>query len=209
MIITYHGKQFFKLQQGETIVALNPISKDSDFKDKVARFGSGIVLSSVNHPDYNGIETVTYGDQEPVAITGPGDYEVKDIFIKGILTKTELDKKPYINTVYNMVLEGINITVLGALNKTLEAGEREGAESPDILFVPVGDGKNGLLEPKDAYKLAVSLEPGIIIPTDYTDASLKAFLKEAGAEKTESLDKLVLKKKDLADKQGEVVVLSY
>lgn len=208
MIITYHGKQFFKLQQGDTVVALNPISKDSNFKDKVARFGSGIVLSSVNHPDYNGIETVTYGDQEPVAITGPGDYEVKDIFIKGIMTKTALDKKEYINTVYNMVLEGINVTVLGALNKPLEAAEREGAESPDILFVPVGDGE-GLLDPKAAYKLAVSLEPGIIIPTDYTDASLKAFLKEAGAEKTETLDKLVLKKKDLADKQGEVMVLSY
>ena len=208
MIITYHGKQFFKIQQGDTIVALNPISKDSKFKDKIARFGSQIVLSSVNHPDYNGIETVTYGEQEPVAITGPGDYEVKDIFIKGILTKTMLDKKEHINTVYNMVLEGITISVLGALSKPLEASEREGVENADILFVPLGDGDD-LIDPKAAYKLAVSLEPGIIIPTDYTDATLKAFLKEAGAEKTEAVDKLVLKKKDLADKQGEVMVLSY
>ncbi len=208
MIITYHGKQFFKLQQGETIVALNPISKDSKWKDKIARFGSQIVLSSVNHPDYNGIETVTYGDQEPVAITGPGDYEVKDIFIKGVMTKVMLDKKEHINTVYNMVLEGMNITVLGALSKPLETSEREDIESPDILFVPVSE-EEGLLDAKTAYKLAVSLEPGIIIPTDYTDASLKAFLKEAGAEKIEAVDKLVLKKKDLADKQGEVVVLSF
>ena len=208
MIITYHGKQFFKIQQGDTIVALNPISKDSKFKDKITRFGSQIVLSSVNHPDYNGIETVTYGEQEPVAITGPGDYEVKDIFIKGILTRTMLDKKEHINTVYNMVLEGITISVLGALSKPLEASEREGVENADILFVPLGDGDD-LIDPKAAYKLAVSLEPGIIIPTDYTDATLKAFLKEAGAEKTEAIDKLVLKKKDLADKQGEVMVLSY
>lgn len=208
MIITYHGKQFFKIQQGDTVVAINPISKDSDFDGKIAKFGSALVLSTTNHPDYNGIETVTYGNDEPVAITGPGDYEVKDIFIKGILTKTMLDKKEYMNTVYNMVLEGINVTVLGALGKPLEASEREGAESPDILFVPVGEGE-GLLDAKTAYKLAVSLEPGIIIPTDYTDASLKAFLKEAGAEKTETIDKLVLKKKDLSDKQGEVVVLSF
>ena len=208
MIITYHGKQFFKIQQGDTIVALNTISKDSKFKDKITRFGSQIVLSSVNHPDYNGIETVTYGEQEPVAITGPGDYEVKDIFIKGILTRTMLDKKEHINTVYNMVLEGITISVLGALSKPLEASEREGVENADILFVPLGDGDD-LIDPKAAYKLAVSLEPGIIIPTDYTDATLKAFLKEAGAEKTEAIDKLVLKKKDLADKQGEVMVLSY
>lgn len=208
MIITYHGKQFFKIQQGDTVVALNPISKDSKWKDKVTRFGSQIVLSSVNHPDYNGIETVTYGDQEPVAITGPGDYEVKDIFIKGIMTKVVLDKKEHINTVYNMTLEGITVTVLGVLNKTLEANEREGIESPDILFVPLSEGE-GLLDIKTAYKLAVSLEPAIIIPTDYTDTTLKAFLKEAGADKTETIDKLVLKKKDLVGKQGEVVVLGY
>jgi L-ascorbate metabolism protein UlaG (beta-lactamase superfamily) len=208
MIITYHGKQFFKIQQGETIVALNPISKDSKFKEKVARFGSALVLSTTNHPDYNGIETVTYGTEEPVAITGPGDYEVKDIFIKGLLTRVTLDKKEYMNTVYSMQLEGISVTVLGALSKPLEASEREGIESPDILFVPIGEGE-GLLDTKAAYKLAVSLEPGIIIPTDYTDTTLKAFLKEAGADKVVPLDKLVLKKKDLLDKQAEVVVLSY
>lgn len=208
MIITYHGKQFFKMQQGDTVVAINPISKDSDFKGKVARFGSALVLSTTNHPDYNGIETVTYGTEEPVAITGPGDYEVKDIFIKGVLTRTTLDKKEYMNTVYNMAMEGMNVTVLGALGKPLEASEREGMESPDILFVPVGEGE-GSMDARTAYKLAVSLEPSIIIPTDYTDASLKAFLKEAGAEKTEAIDKLVLKKKDLADKKGDVVVLSY
>lgn len=208
MIITYHGKQFFKIQQGDTVVAINPISKDSKFKDKVARFGSSLVLSTTNHPDYNGIETVTYGEQEPVAITGPGDYEVKDIFIKGLLTKITLDKKEYINTVYNMVLEGITVTVLGVLAKPLESSEREGVESPDILFVPIGEGE-GVMDAKTAYKLAVSLEPGIIIPTDYTDTSLKAFLKEAGEDKTEPIDKLVIKKKDFTGKQGEIVVLSY
>jgi L-ascorbate metabolism protein UlaG (beta-lactamase superfamily) len=206
MIITYHGKQFFKLQQGDTVIAINPISKDSDWKEKVSRFGSELVLSTTNHPDYNGIETVTYGEQEPIAITGPGDYEAKDIFIKGNLTKSMLGGKEYMNTVYSMVMEDMSIGVLGALSKPLEPAEREGMESLDILFVPVG---GELLDPAAAYKLAVSLEPGIIIPMDYTEASLKAFLKEAGADKTETLEKLVLKKKDLADKQAEVMVLSY
>jgi hypothetical protein len=208
MIITYHGKQFFKIQQGDTIVAVNPISKDSKWGGKVARFGAGLALSTTNHPDYNGIETVTYGDQEPVAITGPGDYEVKDIFIKGFLTKANINKKEYINTIYSMSLEGITFAFLGALSKTPEASEKEGMESPDILFVPIGDGDN-LLDPQAAYKLAVSLEPSVIIPMDYDDKTLKAFLKEAGAEKTEVVDKLVFKKKDLQDKQAEVAILSY
>lgn len=206
MIITYLGKQFFKIQQGETIIALNPISKDSKWGGKVARFGSSVVLSTTNHPDYNGIETVTYGDQEPVAITGPGDYEVKEIFIQGKLTKTTIDKKEYINTLYHLTMEGISIATLGTVTKTLEPADREGIESPDILFVPIGD---EFLGPSAAYKLAVSLEPAIIIPMDYDEKSLKVFLKEAGVDKTEPVEKLVLKKKDLQDKQGEVVVLSY
>ncbi len=206
MIITYLGKQFFKIQQGETIIALNPISKDSKWGGKVARFGSSVVLSTTNHPDYNGIETVTYGDQEPVAITGPGDYEVKEIFIQGKLTKTTIDKKEYINTLYHLTMEGISIATLGTITKTLEPADREGIESPDILFVPIGD---DFLGPSAAYKLAVSLEPAIIIPMDYDEKSLKVFLKEAGVDKIEPVEKLVLKKKDLQDKQGEVIVLSY
>ncbi len=205
MIITYLGKQFFKIQQGDFTVAVNPISKDSKTGIKPARFGAELVLSTTNHPDYNGVETVTYGDREPVEITGPGDYEVKDMFIRGILTRTTLDTRPYINTVYSMNIEGITVAILGALTKPLEAGEREGIQNPDILFVPVGE---PLFPPATAYKVAVSLEPKIIIPMDYDDASLKAFLKEAGVTKVDPLDKLVIKKKDLQDKQGDVIVLS-
>ena len=47
----------------------------------------------------------------------------------------------------------------------------------------------------------------MIIPMDYDDSSLKLFLKEAGEEKAEVVDKLTLKLKDLEGKEGEVVVL--
>lgn len=205
MIITYFGKGFFKMSQGETVIALNPPSKDASWDGKIPRFGSHIALSTTNHPDYNGIETVTYGAEEPVAITGPGDYEVKDIFIKGLMTRTTLGGKEYMQTPYSITMDNISIAFLGPLTKPLLAEERDGLESPDILFVPVhGD----LLSPSAAYKLAVSLEPGIIIPTDYDEKSLKAFLKEAGSEKVDPIDKLVLKKKDLENKEAEVMVLS-
>ena len=42
---------------------------------------------------------------------------------------------------------------------------------------------------------------------DYDEVSLKAFLKEMGEEKAEVVDKLTLKRKDLDNKEGEVVVL--
>jgi L-ascorbate metabolism protein UlaG (beta-lactamase superfamily) len=69
-------------------------------------------------------------------------------------------------------------------------------------------GGEGTLSAAEAEKLAVKLEAKIVIPILYDDKSLKTFLKEAGAEGTKAVDKLTIKPRDLAGKQGEVVVLS-
>lgn len=205
MIITYFGKQFFKLELGKTVLSFNPVSKSSKTGIS-AHFGADIALITTNHADYNGLEQLSHGERTPFAITGPGDYEVKEIFIKGMLSDAIISDKKYINTIYVFSLDNISIAFLGALaNAEISKEAQEEIGSPDILFVPVG-GK-GLLDPKGAAKLALSLEPKMIIPMDYDDASLKSFLKEAGEEKAEVVDKLTLKSKDLDGKEGEVVVL--
>ncbi len=205
MIITYLGKQFFKVQQGETVLAFNPIGKGSK-AGAVSRFGSDIALSTTNHPDFNGVENLSHGDTHPFVINGPGDYESKDIFIRGFMTETELAGKSYINTIYSLTVDGISICFLGALaDEKIPPEVREAIGSPDVLFVPVGG--DGVLDPAAAAKVSVMLEPKIIIPMDYDDKSLKAFLKEAGEDDVTAIDKLTLKKKDLEGKDGEVVVL--
>ncbi len=205
MIITYFGKQFFKIQRGETVLSFNPVSKSS--KSGInAHFGADIALSTTNHPDYNGLDQLSHGERTPFIITGPGDYEIKEIFIKGVLSDALIAGKKYINTIYIFSVDNINIVFLGTLSDPEISKEaREAINNPDILFIPVG-GK-GLLDAKFAAKLASSLEPKIIIPMDYDDISLKAFLKETGEEKAEVVDKLTLKLKDLENKEGEVVVL--
>jgi len=79
----------------------------------------------------------------------------------------------------------------------------------DVLFVSTGG--NGVLSAVDANKLAVALEPRLVIPMHYAGladtAALKQFLKEAGEEKITPQEKLTLKKKDLEGKEGEVIVL--
>ncbi len=206
MIITYFGKQFFKISQGEMVTAFNPVSKSS--KSGVsAQFGADIALVTTNHPDYNGLEQLSHGERVPFAITGPGDYEVKEIFVKGLMSDSELSGKKYINTIYSLAVDNINIVFLGALsNPEISKEAREAINEPDILFVPVGG--NGLLDAKQSAKLASSLEPKLVIPMDYDTASLKSFLKEMGDEKAEVMDKLTLKRKDLEGKEGEVIVLS-
>ncbi|MBP6884178.1 MAG: MBL fold metallo-hydrolase [Candidatus Pacebacteria bacterium] len=205
MIITYFGKQFFKIQQGEMAMAFNPISKQSK-AGAGAKFGADIALITTNHPDYNGIDQLSHGERVPFAVTGPGDYEVKEIFIKGSISEATLGGKKYINTIYTLAVDNINIAFLGALSDgEISKDVREVIDGPDILFVPVG-GKD-LMDPKVSAKLASSLEPKMIIPMDYDEASLKIFLKEIGEEKAEVVDKLTLKRKDLEGKEGEVIVL--
>jgi hypothetical protein len=208
MIVTYLGKQFLKIQQGNLIMAFNPISKESKFSNKISRFGSDMALSTINHPDYNGFEMVSHGESVPFEIKGPGDYEIRDIFIKGLMTNTTLENKNYINTIYSLYVDNISLCFLGAVSDNKLSSSILGQiEPPDILFVPIGN--NDLLNPTDAYKLATSLEPKIIIPMDYDEKTLKVFLKEAGQEKVDQIDKLTIKSKDLVGREGEVVVLSY
>jgi L-ascorbate metabolism protein UlaG (beta-lactamase superfamily) len=211
MIITYFGKQFFKIQQGDMVLAFNPVSKSSKTGIS-AHFGTDIALVTTNHPDYNGVEQLSHGEREPFIIAGPGDYEVKEIFIKGVLSLASIGGKKYINTVYVFSLDDVNIAFMGALADVEFSKEsREAINSPDILFVPVGglstQAGKGMLDAKAAAKLASSLESKLVIPMDYDESSLKAFLKEFGEEKAEVVDKLTLKKKDLDNKEGEVVVL--
>ena len=197
MIITYFGKQFFKIQRGDMVLAFNPISKNSK-SGAGGHFGADIALVTTNHPDYNGLEQLSHGDRTPFAITGPGDYEVKEIFIKGVMSEASVDGKKYINTIYSLPVDNINIVFLGALSTSEISKEaHEAIDNPDLLFISVAT----------SAKLALSLEPKMIIPMDYDNASLKSFLKELGEEKAEVLDKLTLKRKDLEGKEGEVVVI--
>ena len=207
MIITHFGREHFKLQVGDLTIAVNPVSKDG--KGKVAKYGADITLITANHPDYNGAEQTEHGDKIPFVIHGAGEYEVKDIFIKGFNTVTKLmdgkKEKEYQNTSYVFMIDGIRITFLGALSSVLTPEQKEVIDETDVLFLPVGQ-DDFLLNAYDAYKLSVSLEPKLVIPMDYDEKSLPVFLKEAGAEKIDPLEKLTIKKKDIESKLGEVVL---
>jgi len=207
MIITYLGAQFVKVSFGDTVLAFNPISKNS--KLNTSKFGADIVLSSLNHVDMNGVDQVSFGEKKAFAISGPGEYEVKGMFIKGLPSQSEYDGEKSINTIYMVSLEGMNICFLGGVNTTeLPPETDEAIDEVDILFVPIGG--EGVLEASQAYKLAVAIGPKIIIPIHYGDVgvkdALKLFLKEVG-ESPAPITKLTLKKKDLEGKEAEVIVL--
>ncbi len=206
MIVTYYGKQFFKIQLGDTVIAYNPIGKDS--KCKTSRFGADIVLSSLRHPDFNGVEQCGKGENKPSLIQGPGEYEVDGIFIKGFGTDTTYGGEKKINTVYSVMFEGINLCFLGSLATadSLSREVKEGLGEIDVLFAPVGG--EDTLGASEAYKLTLALDAKVVIPMEYDDikGALEHFIKEGG-EDAETVEKFTFKKKDLEGKEGTVVVV--
>lgn len=161
MIISYQGVDSFKVSQGALTLAVNPQAKVT----------ADITLFTGKRGEV--------ADKSGFVIDGPGEYEVKDIFIKGFPDRTFL-----------ITFEGMKLCFLGS------NANQEEIEEVDILFVR-----------PDAYKAAVALEPAVIIPMSYDKSSLTQFLKEGGEEKVEPLDKFVVKKKDLDGKESEIIVL--
>lgn len=212
MVITHHGGQCFKVTLGDLTLVFDPIAKGGTLPP--VRFGADIALVSRNHADMNGIAEVTYGEKEPFAITGPGEYEKDGVTVQGFLTKSEYGlkkgEKPAVNTVYAVKLEGMTLVHLGALAEpSLPPEAKEAIDEIDILFVPVGG--DGVLDAAAAAKLATMLEPRIVVPMHWSGMgspkALDTYLKEEGGAK-EKTDKLTLKKKDALDKDGDIIVIT-
>lgn len=211
MVITHLGGQCFKVTFGDLTLAFDPISKGGTLP--AVKFGADIALISRNHPDMNGVAEVTYGERAPFVVNGPGEYERAGVTIQGFLTKSAYglakSEKEGVNTMYAVDLEDMNLVFLGAISDpTLPADAREAIDEIDVLFVPVGG--DGVLSPAAAHELAVSLEPHVIIPMHWSGMgapkSLEAFLKEEGGA-SETVDKLTLKKRDAAQKDGAIIVI--
>ncbi|MBP7770412.1 MAG: MBL fold metallo-hydrolase [Candidatus Pacebacteria bacterium] len=204
MVISYLGGECFKISQGDLTLAINPPAKGSSLAQP--KFGADIALVSLDHEDFSGTDNASFGERQPFVIAGPGEYEVKGVAVRGFGVPTVYGGQATINTIYSVSLEGMNLCFMGALSSPeIPAAAKQELDDIDILFVPVGGGD--VLEVAPAYKLAVQLGPKVIVPMHYDDKSLKAFLKEAGAEGTKAEEKLTIKKKDLEGKQSEVVVL--
>ena len=195
---------------GDTTLVFGPVSKASK-NFKPVNFGADVAFVSFNHPDMNGAEEAGRGEKQPFIITGPGEYEVKEITASGFPSGSTYGGDGKINTVYSIKFDGLSVMYLGALGDLDLPSELLEMDSPDVLIVPVGG--NGALSAAEAAKLAVKLEAKIVIPILFDlpgqgDKSLKTFLKEASAENTKPVEKLTIKPRDIAGKQNEVVVLS-
>ncbi len=205
MILTFHDGACVRASAGDTTLVFGPVSKSST-NFKPTNFGADVAFISLNQPDMNGASEAGRGEKQPFVVSGPGEYEVKDITAAGFASGSKWGGEPRSNTIYSIHFDGMSLLYLGALGDLDVPKEVLEMDAPDVLIIPIGD--QGALNPSEAQKLAVKLAAKIIIPILYDDKTLKQFLKEAGEEGTKPVDKLTIKPRDITDKESEVVVLS-
>jgi len=125
--------------------------------------------------------------ESPFLIEGPGEYEIKDIFIQGIASF-------YPNTIYTIDAEEMRLCHLGDFNqKELTPEQLDKMGDIDILLVPAG-----------ASKIVSQIEPRIVIPTG---EGISKFLKAMGRKTIAPQPKILIKKKDLPKEETKVIVL--
>src|SRR3989338_6848328 len=222
--VTWAGHSCFQISvsNGKDNSANIVIDPFGDIGLKMPNFEADILLVSHDHEDHNNIKAVkptrsatgVVGGGSPFLIQGPGEYEVKGVFIKGIpfLNDDKEGKERGTNTMYTIEAEGLRFCHLGDFGqKQLTDEQLEKIGTIDVLMIPVGGVFT--ISSADATKIVGQIEPKMVIPMHYELPKLKfkldsvdKFLKAMGKNSVTPQDKLVLKASTLP-KEGEMEII--
>jgi L-ascorbate metabolism protein UlaG (beta-lactamase superfamily) len=206
MVITWHGEGCFKLQNGEISLMTDPPENVSGIS--APRFKTDVLLKTIT--SWPGVGGDYNADS---VIVGAGEYDIKEIKIKGAELVGESSPK-FFKTVYSIIWDGITIGILGHISGELSPNIMTDFEELDVLIGPAG-GEPFISQEKMA-KLVKQLNPKIFIPSFYKIPGLKRkakdirdFTEEFNGEVQKGQEKFVFKKKDLADiKKAKVICLT-
>lgn len=200
MNVTFHGNTCIRLQEKtqsrDITVVVDPYTPRGV---TVPGIGAGdVVIATRGDKDLKGVS----GD--PFIITGPGEYEIKEVMVHG----TPLAG----HTVYRFDVGNVRFAHVGLLAGTLPDALLESFGDVDVLFVPVGG--NDTLKPHQAVNVVQAIQPRVVIPMAYkikglddSHEKLDAFLKEIGSQDADTTDKFKATRKNLPDDEMIVVVL--
>ncbi len=222
MHIIWHGQACFEIiasrQKGEQVsIWIDPFGPEVGLRPP--QISGDIVLITHNHFDHNNKKAVkglpAGKSGEPFIIEGPGEYELKGIFVQGIFSWHDNSQgaERGANTIYTIEAEEMRLCHMGDFGqKELSEEQLEEMGDIDILMMPVGGVYT--VGGQEAAKIIAQLEPRIVVPMHYALPGLKVkldkvdkFLAEMGAKSVEPQPKLLIKKKDLPQEETKVVVL--
>ena len=213
MDITYFGHACFKIRGSRGSVVTDPFQTSIGYAPP--RVTADICTISHDHPGHNNAKVLR---GNPFVITGPGEYEIKGIFVFGFPSYHDRRKgrDRGRNTIYTFEIDGINVCHLGDLGHVPDQATLEAIGDVGVLLIPVG-GKVTLTAAMAAEVINL-IEPHIVIPMHYATKDYRGevkldpvhkFLKEMGVQDGQRVqDTLRLTPSGLPD-ETEVIVLNY
>jgi len=195
---------------GQVKIVIDPFNEEVGLR--VPKLAADILLITHSHSDHNNVKAVA---GQPFLISGPGEYEIKNIFIEGIPAwhDTSMGKERGENTIYTLESEDLKICHLGDLGqKELTEEQLEKIGEVDILMIPIGG--TYTISAKEALKIMSQIEPKITIPMHYSLPKIRIkldgldkFLKSLGIKSIMPENKLSIKKKDISPEEARIIVL--
>ena len=216
MTIIWHCQSLFEIstsrgKNNEVHIVIDPFSPEIGLR--LPKLEADILLITHDHEDHNNSKGVS---GNPFLIEGPGEYEIKEVFVQGISAfhDDSQGKERGQTTIFTIEAEDLRVCHLGDLGqKELTSEQLEKIGEIDILMIPVGG--NYTISAKEAVKIMSQIEPKITLPMHYNLPKLKykldgadKFLKTMGIKKIEPLNKLTIKKKDLSEEEAKIILLN-
>lgn len=205
MEVQYFGANCIRLATKKAVIVVD---------DNLAELGQKTITKSGDIALFTGPHGVPTAEVK-LLFDQPGEYEVSDISVQGIPTRSHIDEEgKHSATMFKLAGEDIRIAVLGHVYPDLNDEQLEALGMVDVLFVPVG-GMGFTLDSIGALKLIKKIEPKIVIPTHYADQglnypvpqqSLEEALKELAMEAHEPVAKLKLKPGEFTDATQLIVL---
>ncbi|KUK83245.1 MAG: Zn-dependent hydrolase of the beta-lactamase fold-like protein [Microgenomates bacterium 39_6] len=211
MEIWYLGFGSFRIRTKRGIIVTDPYDPKTNLKMPQIKPD----LITISRPSSLHNNSQAFNNQAFV-IKAPGEYEIGGINILGVSSYREnsKEKERSDNTIYLFHTGGIRLVHLGQLNHPLSKDSLTQLDSPDILFLPLGE-KRGLTA-KYATEIARQLQAKIIFPIHYIEEYahsplnkievINKFLKEMGNTAV-CEPKLIVSKSGLDDEEEKVVLL--
>ncbi|HDN80193.1 MAG TPA: lactamase [Chloroflexi bacterium] len=199
MEITWYGHSCFRIRDKGISIVTDPYDESIGYS--LPPLKADIVTVSHHHPGHSNWKKVK---GKPKVLDGPGEYEVKGVFITGIATYHDRRKgrDRGKNVVFLFEFDGMTICHLGDLGHILNETQVEALTNVDVLLIPVGGVST--LTASEAAEVIRLLEPSIVIPMHYRTKglafklnSVTKFFQEMGISKPETLTSLKLTKQNL------------
>jgi L-ascorbate metabolism protein UlaG (beta-lactamase superfamily) len=212
MQISYLGYSSFRIKTENINIVTDPYSYSIGwhFPKQEAQI---VTISQIANDDCNNKEGIR--NEDAFIIDGPGEYEIKDIMVRGMETVyEEPEGKKDKNIVFVIESEDIKICHLGFFRGGLTSEQIKEIEGSDVLMIPIGGVDT--IDVKKAKELVKKIDPSYVIPMQYKQpglsethanlANLEEFLEEMAVE-SEEQDKLKISSMNVSD-ETEVVVLN-